>query len=672
MPEDPYAKYEDPYAKYEQDPWSQGDAFGDKQIDETSTTPKRKLSKLEQLKAWAEQKSEDNRPKSFQDVLTKVGNTRIMPLGNVVQSAGGNLGPLPDPTVAGLVRGVADIPAGIGRFAANVAGAFGADQLASDVNAGHESMGRYWDENYNKDETGRMVGGALPFLLTGGASATGQIPGWKDAAKEIAKTAAEGAGWGAVSQKQGIKEGEYWGRAGEDALKAGVLSGGMKYAARPGSIPNQALDYIKRKAGKFGGTKAPQEFLDELTKDYPLGAGHGDVAKEAALTKYASTTSEGSSKYAPIQKAGETVELSTPRYSDKINELIDRMETGRLAVNNPETLPYLKKLQKEVGKANGLQKGGSVDEVANFLAELKSGNKQTPVTFNRGMEMDTELSKAQRSLAPEKTQAADNSALAELRDALSNDMEDASPDLHTDWLGAKGWWKENVIPLREKSAGGKSLADLRNSPEQLSNDYFSKYSQGKLARMRPEEAGVVARGSAAEPMLAQHLETAINAAKTPNSEFSSPDKFIDSMKKAMPSIEAAGTPEQIAAIKGMMKIAQSASFGGKVVLPAAAGVAVGATGGLAAGIGTSAAAMAPGFISPAMTAPGVLWKLMQSPKTRGMMVLASKMKAGSPELRTITAKIAAIAQASKSKPSPKPAKVEPIPEEYNQEQEEEQ
>jgi hypothetical protein len=171
--------------------------------------------------------------------------------------------------------------------------------------------------------------------------------------------------------------------------------------------------------------------------------------------------------------------------------------------------------------------------------------------------------------------------------------------------------------------------------------------------MKADKAAIVAKGSSPEPLLYSYLDAANKQAN------GNPGSFVTSIEKAMPAVQKMaddGTidPETLKAFQGLSKIARTAKFGGwlaNMAVPAAAE----AIGGPQAGAAAATAAIGLHF-KPGYSAPGLMWKLLQSPTTRSILSIASKLPEGSPELeligRDMSKRMAAMAAVTSSMTRP--------------------
>ena len=141
--------------------------------------------------------------------------------------------------------------------------------------------------------------------------------------------------------------------------------------------------------------------------------------------------------------------------------------------------------------------------------------------------------------------------------------------------------------------------------------------------MRPDKAAIIANGSSADPMLYSYLDAAIKQGA------GKPGSFATSLEKAMPAVEQIADPKTLEAFRGVLNVAKTAKWGGTLANLAAAG----SVGHISPGTGAVGGILA--AFNPAMSGPGLLWKLMQTPATRNLLSLAGKLPAGSSELDLI-------------------------------------
>lgn len=163
---------------------------------------------------------------------------------------------LPDPTFAGVAKGLADIPVGTGQLMAHAGSALGipgAQDNAKAMDQAAKESQDYYNQNYDPSTTGELVGQSLPFLATGGASGGAQIPQKVNSLLQALKIGGQRAGEGVLigamqPDPQAATDNRYTGRAIGRAMGGATMG-----VAAP--LVGQGLGYLGGKtADALAGT----------------------------------------------------------------------------------------------------------------------------------------------------------------------------------------------------------------------------------------------------------------------------------------------------------------------------------------------------------------------------------------------------------------------------------
>lgn len=523
-----------------------------------------------------------------QALLSAVGNTGLAGPAAIPGS----------PSIAGMGKGMADSVMAPVQLAAHVAGSNAIDPAVNAVQV-------FYGKNFDRNRAGEFAGQMVPLVATMGGSSAAQAPAQILTTAQRVKMAlasiAKGAGTGAIAApaltpETGVQsEADYWGRKRGEAIRGAALGGALGAVGPTVGLVRSA----KTGAEGLGKTPAPGEMLDELGGRLG-GKAPGEALQDAAQAKYNAGWDEFKKAIAPVDAEAGNVGVD---YSGPINTLKQALGVGQkrppmpLPKERQDVLEGLLKNLEEAGKPDGL-----VDN-----------------SFQGAIDTIKWLGSEQRRLAVKHGDTEARQMLGQVRDSILQAMEDSSPELSQKAQEARKVFATQVAPLFDKSHGGNFLTQIRDSA--TPGDLLASGNQGSLARMKPDRAAIIAKGSSADPMLYSYLDAAINQAK------GNPRIFSDSLKKAMPAIEAISDPETLKAFQGMVKVADTAKGAGILAnlgLTAIPGYhEAGATLGLALNM------------KPAMSGPGLIWKVLQAPGTRKILSFASKLPAGSPELELI-------------------------------------
>ncbi len=536
------------------------------------------------------------------------------------------LGKALPPQLAGATQGLIDTGTAPIQLASHALGSNAMDPV---VNA----LEQNYQQNYMPSQGGRMLGQAMPFIATMGASAPQAAPQALTAAQRvrqvlatIGKPAAIGAAAApALTPEVGVQnEDDFWKR------KAGEAKAGAALGAAAGTLPVlvSGAGAVKNAVKTAGEAPSPGAFLEELGNRFS-GKTPGEAIKDAAWEKYNTAWDHFKDAIAPVDAQAGGIAVDYTPAIQKIESILGVGQKRPPSPLNGETQATLERFLTNLKEA---QTGGAVDNsFAGAIDTIKwLGNEQRRLARVHG---DTEA----------------RNMLNGVRDAVLESMNLSDPKLAQAAKDARRVFAEEVVPLFDKSKGGDFLTKIRDSarPE----DLLVQGNQGSLARMLPGKAKIIAQGSSADPMLYSYLETALTQANKSNN----PRIFADSLKKAMPAIEAIADPDTLKAIQGMVKVADFSNKAGHVanLATAAAAEKMGFHG--AAGAGA-----AWGIFKPGMSGPGFLWKALTYPGTRKLLVAASKIPAGSAELGLMSNDIAKAA-APLTRTAPNVAPLRPMP-----------
>ena len=394
----------------------------------------------------------------------------------------------------------------------------------------------------------------------------------------------------------------------EDVAQNKLIQGGAG-AATAGAlkVAGKGVGALINKARSIGSTPAPAELLDELGSKLG-GKSPGQALQDAANDKYNAAWDLFHKAMDPVDAEAGGAKMD---YGTAIDKLKDVLGVGQKRV--PMAMPEERR-RMLTGLLNDLQEAGD-----------QAGNVDN--SFAGAIGIVKRLGSEARRLAVAHGDTEARAMLGDVRDSVLQSMNESNPGLSDSAKEARQIFATKVAPLFDKSEGGNYLTQIRDSS--TPGDLLASGNQGSLARMRPDKAGIIARGSAAEPMLYSYLDAAINQAK------GNPRAFADSIQKAMPAIQEIA-PEMAETFKGMSNVARTARWSGLIANIGAAATVGKYIGPMGMEMGGATGMLAPAAIS----GPGLMWKLLQSPATRNLLSLASKLPSGSPELELLAGDIA--------------------------------
>jgi len=221
----------------------------------------------------------------FMAGIRKIGNTQIGPTGalgvpTVAQMVPDSVGKfIPEPTNAGLYKGLVDLPVATAQFGAHLMGSNAVDPAANAVDS-------FYRDNFKESKSGEMLGQSMPFLATMGGSAAVQAPsnaGKVRAALQYLKgigkgTAIGGATAPLLTPEVGVQsEADYRARKEAEA-KTGALVGGGIAAVAPVAVG--AIEWLGNKgANLLAGTKLGDRLGIKTTLN-PKYAGAPELSAE--------------------------------------------------------------------------------------------------------------------------------------------------------------------------------------------------------------------------------------------------------------------------------------------------------------------------------------------------------------------------------------------------------
>ena len=554
-----------------------------------------------------------NSPSFMRGAMNAVLNT---PLGSrglpVVEQFTPPSGQETTPTVGRVLSGAADAVVAPAQLVAHVVGSNIMDKAVDTYTA-------WKDRNLQKSTAGEALGQMAPVLMSAGASAA---PGAAQAVTPLQKALAYWRGLGPVTKgaltgavaapamtpEAGVQsEGDFWQRKGEKALAGGVIGGAIPAAVKAGGALAEVGAALKK-------APSPGQFLEELGARF-AGKAPGQALQDAANAKYNAAWDEFKAAVAPVDAESGSVKMD---YAPAIDRIKDVLGVGKVKGPVPIGKEAQESLERLLANLEEAQAGGSIDN-----------------SFSGAIDTVKWLGAEQRRLAVKHGDTEARALLGSVRDSILDAMQQSSPKLSQAAAEARGVFAKKVAPLFDKSEGGNFLTQIRDSA--TPGDLLVSGNQGTLSRVKPDKAAIIARGSSADPMLYSYLDHAINEATKSNN----PRIFADSIKKAMPAIEAIGSPEDVEAFKGLAKVADFSNKAGHVANLAVAGAAEKMGFHTAGGAG-----VAWGLLKPGMSGPGFMWKALQAPATRKLLSYAAKLPANDPYLELIAKDIAKASSAA--------------------------
>ena len=400
-------------------------------------------------------------------------------------------------------------------------------------------------------------------------------------------------------------EGDLGERAKATGLATGGALAGQGIVEKGLPLAGQAIGALTNKLSRWGKTPAVQELLDSLTTKLG-GKTPGHAAQDAAWEQYNGAWDKFKAAIAPVDEAAGGAQMD---YSGPIKTLEDTLGIG--SKRSPAPMPPKSKEY--------------LTELLGNLKEAQAGSGAVDSSAVGAIDTIKQLGAQQRILARVHGETESREMLNAVRDSILKAMDESHPDLAGGYGNARKIFAKEVAPLFDKSEGGHFLTQLRDTP--TPDDWIGAGNQGSLARMKPDKAGIIAKGSSPDPLLYSYLDAAVKQAN------GNPGSFVTSIEKAMPAIEKIADPATLEAFQGLSKVARTAKFTGWLANMGVTGAGA-AIGGPMAGAGAASASLGLHF-KPAYSAPGLIWSMMQNPSARKLLSLAGKMPAGSKELELI-------------------------------------
>lgn len=525
---------------------------------------------------------------------------------------GGTASRLTSGPLFSALKGVLNVGAGVGQLATRLS-PFTNDSDVAFMDMSKKFMDREYERSHtqlgNKKaegvakaalDTSEFVGEALPGIAVGGPGLQGAKILSKQGAKQLGKIALAG-GAQALTQPVDMAPGAT--NAEFLRKKAGQAEAGAAFAPAAAlglEGPMRLGKKLLGGAAKIGATKSTGEVMEELTSKLG-GKSPGVALQDAADAKYSAAWDEFKNAMAPVDEAAGGVGMDYSGAAAKIRSILgigQKRSPNPIPKERADVLKALLTNLEEAGKPDGL-----VDN-----------------SFAGAMDVIKGLGRDARVLAQKHGDTEARATLNEVRDAILESMTNSDPMLASKAKEARTIFAKNVAPLFDKSEGGQFLTQIRDTP--TPGDLLASGNQGSLARMRPDKAAIVARGSSADPMLYSYLDAAIKQAD------GNPGVFVKSLEKAMPAVEQIADPEMADAFKGLTKVARTARFTGFLANMSLSAI----PGAHMAGAGLATAAT----LKPAFTGPGIIWKALQSPNGRKLLKAAGKMEPDSKSIDLIT------------------------------------
>jgi len=534
------------------------------------------------------------------DAVTAIGNAPVLGLPNNGQGYVAPTGRDTGANLAGMVQGAVEMPAGIAQTAAHLVGSNAVDRPI-------DAMGQYFQQNFNPSTQGRVLGQTIPLVATMGGGAPVEVAGNAGkvrAALEafrnmnpIAKGAITGATLAPVLTPEYNIQDDYWKRKGTEAAMGGLVGAAIPAVA-------SGVGKLAKGAKVIGNAPSTTELSEELAGRLG-GKTPGQALQDAAQAKYNEAWDEFAKAVAPVDEAAGNVQMD---YKPVIQKLDEVLGVGQR--RSPVPIPKERKEVLEALAANLKEAGGKDAAVDN--------------SFQGAIDTIKWLGAEQRRLAIKHGDTEARAMLGDVRDAILEAMQQSSPELAKQAKNARGVFATRVAPLFDKSEGGNFLTQIRDTP--APGDLLASGNQGSLARMKPDRAAIVAKGSSADPMLYSYLDAAIGQSN------GNPTVFKNSLQKAMPAIEAIGDQKTVDAFKGLVTVAESAKYSGWLANMGLAYASPQAGGALAIG----------GHLKPAYSGPGLIWKLLQNPSTRAILREIGNLAPNSPAIKPLQSSLAAI------------------------------
>lgn len=620
-------------------------------------------------------RSEINKKGVIPSLVSGIGDTglALSNPGTMIRSAYSAVGQdepawnrfMPDPTVAGVVKGAVDSPLAIAQLGSHLMGSSAVDPLVNGVQG-------YYGQNFIPSKTGEALGQALPFLATGGSSAVAQAPKALTTAERVRAALAgiaKATGTGAVAApaltpETGVQsEGDYWTRklaeaktgakVGATLGTAGQVIGGVASKVKtPLSPEAQAIQDL---GDQFGvRTMAPDLSASPgLNKAAVLAEqvpGSGMVSQRLAQQAEARAAAQKLLDQHGIQGDASTAiqqgllnKLATAKGNAKsAYDLVGELAKGKGEVPLDETLKAIQKFKAQEASAVVPDQGliGLLDKMESRLASPEVDKTFTGV---RGLRSDlgsmiSDYYKGTNAATGSKGVQVLQGVKGAVENDLSNFTSKNGPDLAAAAKRADSIYKNEVIPFKDRALAS---AVKSSEPDQI---YRTFIQQGKGDRAQKFYNALDPDGQAA--VRSQIVKDAFQAATVTDGVFS-PAKFAQSLEKVKDAsgvffkgtdkFELDGFTNLMRHIQRAGQVAENPPTGQRLILTMLAGEGAGTIGRIA-GHGPEAGVAALATGGTALLSARAMTKLFSSAAGKRLLLAASNTPVGSPSMERLMEK----------------------------------
>lgn len=570
---------------------------------------------------------------------------------------------LADPTVGRVVQGLHDTVAAPVQLGANLVAPASAGQAVNDYVTKEKAAA---DAMLRPSVSGEMLGQALPFVLSGGASAAVQATGAPTMAARLAalgKGAATGAVLAPVLTPEANVQGavDYWDRKGREALIGGGLGLGGTALGQGAEAFSRRLSAPMAPEAQRVADLGEQFGVRTLAPDLAASPGMNKLAVLAESVPGSGMVAQRQAQQAEARAASEKllakhgIDTDVPRTIQKgLQDKFTRTNAAKNALYAdvaeaagerrlflPKTFEALDAATKEA-QVSGLPENSVQKLVDTLKARLYAGRDEAGRLMAPAADTTfTGMQKTRSDIGDEITRlykAGDEKGariLKAVRDALNGDMQDfatksGDADLAGKWKAADKFYREEYVPLKDSML--KAARDSKE-PDQI---YKTIVSKGRDRAQRYYNA-LDDSGKAA--VRSQMIQDAFSAATKKDGVFSPAEfaKALEGIKestgvffKGKDKFELDGFTNLMRHIQRAGQINENPTNGQRLVTALMAGEGIGSVSG--AMMGHPAALVAP---VASVGSARILTKVFASPAGKRFLLAASDLPAGSKALNTL-------------------------------------
>lgn len=571
------------------------------------------------------------------------------------------LGQIVPGQISGMAKGLVNNIVAPAQLAAHALGSSAVDPIAQGIEETYR-------KNWQQSPTGEMAGQALPFLMTGGGTGAAQTPGILSSLANVGKAGVTGAAFAPALTPETNLQGspDFWARKRQEALLGGVLGAAPAVA---GELGGAVLSKFRRPL--IPEAQAVQDLGEQFgvrTLAPDLAANKPGLAKTAVLAESVPGSGMVAQRVAQQQEARAAADRLLAQHGiegdidttiqqglkDKFTqvgatknalyqEVADAAGDRRLWL--PKTYEALETATKDA-QASGLPESSVQNLVDTLKSRLYAGRDEAGRMMAPAADTTfTGMQKTRSDLGDEITKLYNSNdhkgarILKNVRDALNQDMQEfatksGDASLADKWQAADKFYKEKYAPLKDSV-----LKAARESNE--GDQIYGKFIQaGKGDRAQNFYNALDEKGRAA--VRARMLQDAMKKATEQEGVFS-PAKFAQSLEKIKASTGVFFKGKDKFEVDGFTNLMRHIQRAGQINENPPTGVRWLQM----ALIGETPAAMTaaslghPGALAAPLATAGIgraTTALFSSPAGKALLLGASELPAGSPQLDALITK----------------------------------